>query len=384
MGSTKMRYLSKIKPLYIDRSREIIKEAADTLDAIDYVDLARDFFSWIEESENKVIPFHDEKKMTQYWIKSILLRDFGIFFPRKKSNKLTTEQLSKAQDLFSQHIRLPSIADEIGVQNLEWHDIFAGYNPKFKTKKKKNKHKKLADLINQSEISDVILKMKEDGKKLPDIVDYVNCNIENIYGIVKGTKVDSLFVQYYIYTYNNVPRGKRQSKEIKEKMYNRIMELLDANRTHQEITDIINDEFNKTLKLSSVTSMIYSNGLNNNESKKGRKKKYDSTLFEKDHINYMCNKFREGLPTNIIADRMNELFNLNIPKHGIKTMLEDLGITKGHTICNNEEMKWLETESPSFVSLQELERAFNNYFNKDYDIYTLLKNSKKTKTIAPK
>lgn len=383
MSGTKTRYLSRIKPLYIDKSRELIKEAADNQETIDYTELAEKFFSWVEDKEGKEISFDDPKKMTQYWIQSILLRDFGIYFPRKKSNKLTQEQLKKAQDLFDKKVKLPTIASEIGVQNLEWHDLFAGYNPKYKIKKKKNKHKQLSELIDTS-LGDTIVQMKNDNRKLPDIINYINSNIQDITGIVPGTKVDNLFVQYYLYSYKNIPRNRRQSKDSRNKMYSRITDLLKQNYSHEDITDIINNEFNKSLKVSSVTSMIYSNGLNENASKKGRKKKYEASKFDPKHVAYMCEKSKEGLPVNVITDRLKEKFDLEIPKHGVKTILESLNVKKGQTRCSKEQMVWLEQESPSFVSLQVLEEEFNKHFQKTYDIYTLLKNATQNKQTVSK
>lgn len=378
-NTKKARYLSRIKPLYIDKSREIIKHAADTQKVIDYTELAHKFFNWIEQNEGRAIVFPDEKKMMQYWVASILLRDFGIFFPRKKSNKLTEEQLEHAHTLFSNKVKLPTIADEIKVQNLEWHDLFAGFNPKFKVKKKKNKHKKLAELIDTTFLGDKILELKEAGSKIPEIVKFVNSKIESIRGVVKGVKVDNLFIQYYIYNHRDVARNKRQSKESRQEMYERITELLDQNYEHEDIANIINADFDKSLKTSSITSMIYSNGLNKHVSRKGRKRKYNPENYDQEHIQYMRDKFEEGLPIDVIATRLNENFGLEIPKHGVKTILDILEIKKGQAQCNDEEMEWLEQNSPSFISLKELEEKFNTTFNRDFDIYTILKNSTRKK-----
>lgn len=362
--------INKIKPIHLDTSIQILKNAANNNEIINYNDLAYDFF----KSLNLEDKFQTKNEMRLYWFNKVLTKGLGIFFPRKKSNKLTEEQLDQIR--CKKNINFKEISEEFNIK-ITWDDIFVGYNPCNKIIKKRNKNKEIADTLEKElNLSEAIKEMHDEKIRIKDISDFVNEEIHRIPSL-EGITVGNSFITYYLYTFLKLPKKTRIKSSQRSALFNKIKDLLRQDIPINNLHLYINEEFGTNYSATSMGPMVYMNGLTRGiDRKRGRKKKYITNNLTQQQIAFIMDKYsKEGWSIELIKEHMDTKFDVKMPRHGLNAIIKDLHIKKGKISLTLEQKQWLRKNAAGFLSSDDLVEKFNDEFSTTFQANFLLKSS---------
>lgn len=362
--------INKIKPIHLDTSIQILKNAAQNDEIINYDDLAFDFFKTFSLEDK----FQTKEEMKNYWFSKVLTKGLGIFFPRNKSNKLTTEQLKEIKK--NKNIDFDFFSRKFNVK-ITWDDVFVGYNSYNKPIKKRNKNKEIAEILEKElNLSIVVGELVEEKVKNKDIIYFVNNEIKSI-PTLDGVVIGNSFISYYLYSYLNLEKKARIKSSQRNALFDKIKSLLKQDIPISNLHIYINQEFGTDYSSTSMGPIVYMNGLTRGiDRKRGRKKKYISNNLTKPQIEFIIDKYsKEGWSIESIKENMDSLFDVKMPRHGLNAIIKDLHIKKGKISLTLEQKQWLRRNAADFLSSDDLVEKFNHEFSTTFQANFLLKNS---------
>lgn len=367
----KRKRLPRVGAPQLDRARSMLKQAAENETDIDYDQIAEDYV----KAENVELDGDTDAK--KYFFKSVLAKSpGGIYFPRTKSDKMDEEMLIALQEAFGQGTDMSELIDASGIEDLTWDDLYVGYDKAQRTRRKRNKHKPIAEALGaQENISNTIMEMYESHKRIPEITEYINEVIDDgVPGIAEATVVDKAFTQYFLHTFKDIPRKKRLTEEQKEERDETIKAMLKEGKTYDEIAEAINATYGSRQKADSLRAMVYSRKLTDGTGKRGRARKYTVESLSDEVCDFISLKYgREGVSVDKVRDGLKSQMDFDIPKHGLIRIIKDLNLEKGKIEPTPEQKAWLRDHAPSCLSQQELTEDFNKEFETSYEEDTIRK-----------